>query len=646
LGSGLSESGVLKMLRKEVSLNTVSHYIKKISLEMIENACSGHPGLPLGCSALVAYMYKYIIRYSSQNPNHPLRDRFILSAGHGSALLYAILHLTRKKHGATHFTKDDLATFRQYKSRTPGHPELDPEYGVESTTGPLGQGVAHGVGQALALQKIYGDQAPRVFVLAGDGCILEGINHEACALAGHWGLSNLVLLYDSNDVTLDGPLSMCSSEDTAKRYEAYGWDVIEIDAHNEHELHEIQKHLSNTKRPLLIIAKTIIGHGSKKYAGTSRAHGSPLGREETNEMLVNMEVRIDPFDVPSEIYDYFDGHQQIDDETAQCSSALNEKKFETGINLNNVDKTSGRSLSHAIMNQLSQYGWPLYVGSADLSCSDKTYLKRDEYSGDTLDNIAYGPREFAMAAIASGIAQVGHHIPVVGTFLVFSDYMKNAIRLNQMMGLHTIYHFTHDSIMLGEDGPTHQPIEHLAQLRAIPGLSVFRPSTKEEFIKAWTTSVTDHSCAHVIISSRHEYCVSFDDVDYEHIDKGAYVFYGDLEQCDLRVYTSGSDLISVYEAAKKLKYEGVQLCIISVLNWNQFRSQENEYVEYITKVRPSASVSVESACSFGWSYFTKNHNHIGPESFGISAPKKDIENHFKMSVDQMVNQFRGLIEKR
>ena len=644
MGSHLGESGVVRMLRKEVSLNTVSCYVKKISLEMIESACSGHPGLPLGCASLVTYMFKNIIRYSTQNPTHPLRDRFILSAGHGSALLYAILHLTQKKRGKTYFTKDDLAAFRQYKSQTPGHPEYDPVYGIESTTGPLGQGVGHAVGQAHALQKIYGDQAPRVFVLAGDGCMLEGINHEASALAGHWGLSNLILLYDSNDVTLDGPLSMCSSENTAKRYEAYGWEVMEIDGHNEHELDAIQKRLSGLKRPLLIIVKTIIGHGSKKYAGTSRAHGSPLGREETNAVLADMGVSLEPFDVPSEIYDYFDDHQQIDAHKTPLSYLHNKQKFETGIDLNNVNTTSGRNLSHMIMNQLTQHGWPLYAGSADLSCSDKTYINNDEFCDNYVGNIAYGPREFAMAAIASGIAQVGHHIPVIGTFLVFSDYMKNAIRLNQMMGLHTIYHFTHDSIMLGEDGPTHQPIEHLAQLRAIPDLSVFRPATKDEFINAWATSVTDHSSTHVIISSRHEYSVSLDDLDYSHIEKGAYVCYGDLEKCDLRVYTSGSDLISVYEAAEKLAREGIQLSIISVLNWNQFRRQDNAYIDHITKLRPSVSVSVESSCSFGWSYFTKNHNHIGPETFGISAPKKDIENHFKMSVDHMVNQFRGLIE--
>lgn len=491
-------------------LEKIANTIRDLSMDAVQKADSGHPGLPLGCAEIGAYLWGIALRYNPKDPHWLNRDRFILSAGHGSMLLYSCLHLS-----GYNLTLDDIKNFRQLHSKTPGHPESRDTEGVETTTGPLGQGLGNAVGQALGLkiletkfntssQQIFD---AKVFCLMGDGCVMEGVTSEVSSFAGHLRINNLIAIYDSNKICLDGPISESLSEDTKLRYQSYGWDVYEINGYDLDSLHKIVTDLrKNQERPALIIAHTIIGKGSPNKAGTHKAHGSPLGPEEVALTKEALNLPQEPFYTPQAVIDYFKQKiekdialekkwQSIFEEWAKQNPKLladfetmNHQglpaHFESELKMLSIKgPVAGRKASEEVIQYLAEKLPYLYGGSADLSCSDLTLLKKfpiltpGTFQGR---NIKYGVREFGMATIATGLSQTQMIVPFIGTFLTFSDYMRNAVRLASLMRAHVIYQFTHDSIFLGEDGPTHQPVEHYAALRAIPHLHLPGESHADE----------------------------------------------------------------------------------------------------------------------------------------------------------------------
>ncbi|MDP1817978.1 MAG: transketolase, partial [Leadbetterella sp.] len=493
----------------------IANTIRGLSMDAVQKADSGHPGLPMGCAELGAYLWGYYLQQNPKDTKWINRDRFILSAGHGSMLLYSCMYLS-----GYNLSLDDLKHFRQLHSKTPGHPESFITEGVETTTGPLGQGVGNAVGQALGLKilatKFNTEKHPifnsKVFVLMGDGCVMEGVSSEVSSFAGHLKLNNLVAIYDANHVTLDGPLNESCSEDTKARYRAYGWDVFEIDGNDLEAIHAVFTQIrSQQERPCLIIAHTIIGKGSPHKAGTYKVHGAPLGVEEVKAAKEALEIPLEDFYVPQAVLSFFQNKLPKDSQLEEKWRQLFEswareypekfKEFETMhqhklpedlesklTNLEIKAPISGRKASQDVINLLGDFLPQLYGGSADLSTSDMTIMKKysiiapGQFDGR---NIKYGVREFGMATMATGLSQTGFITPYIGTFLTFSDYMRNAIRLAALQHAHVIYQFTHDSIFLGEDGPTHQPVEHFAALRAIPQLQVIRPADSHEVRMSW-----------------------------------------------------------------------------------------------------------------------------------------------------------------
>jgi transketolase len=639
------------------ALAKVAGAVRKLSIDAIEAAQSGHPGLPLGCAELGAVLYGYFLNHYPKDPDWMARDRMILSAGHGSMWLYALLHLS-----GFDLSLEQIKKFRQLHSQTPGHPELGHTKGVETTTGPLGQGIAHAVGQALGLKKIAVHYqlppslfAPKVVALAGDGCMMEGISHEACALAAHLGLDNLIVIYDANQVCLDGPLNECCSEDTAGRFRAYGWDVISIDGH---ALDQIQKAVDQARgqqtRPLLIMARTVIGFGAPNKAGSHEAHGAPLGSGEAKQTLEKLGLSLEPFKLDEKVKIFFDQHleqqkkkydqwqqawkkwekdhpqlakawQEALDADIQGAQALLEQ-------LPVKASVATRSSSSEALNALaSHFPW-IVGGSADLSCSDNTFIKsqkvlsKDHWLGR---NIKYGVREFAMAAIACGIAQTRLWKPFVGTFLTFSDYMKNAIRLCTIMQLPVIYQFTHDSVFLGEDGPTHQPIEHLAGLRAIPGLQVIRPADVHEVRAAWLWALQTKGPTALILSR--QAVTTFEATQKapdEGVGRGAYIIYEPQKQngkLDWVLLASGSEVSLALEVAKACEAKGVRARVVSMPCPTLFDAQTQEYRESVLGPVGTSRVSIEAASTMGWhKYLGDKGIAIGIDHYGYSAPAKDI----------------------
>jgi len=529
---------------KKNILSKIALTIRVLSMDAVQKADSGHPGLPMGCAEIGAYLWGQALRYNPKDPNWINRDRFILSAGHGSMLLYSCLHLS-----GYDISMEDIEQFRQLHSKTPGHPESILTPGVESTTGPLGQGLGNAVGQALGL-KILGARFNtekhkildgKVFVLMGDGCVMEGITSEVSSLAGHLKLNNLIAIYDANHVTLDGPLSESCSEDTKMRYRAYGWEVYEVDGNDLDAVHAvIDQARLNQERPRLIIAHTIIGKGSPNKAGTFKVHGAPLGADELKATKLALGATLDPFYVPSAVYEFFKKKQvqeaHVQEEWRQLFDAwgkanpdkLNEfeamKHHKLPVDLEErlhkiacSSPVSGRKASQEVLNVLAEMLPQLYGGSADLSCSDLTMIKKEavitpgNFSGR---NIKFGVREFGMATIATGLCETEMITPFIGTFLTFSDYMRNAIRLASLMKMHVIYQFTHDSIFLGEDGPTHQPIEHIAALRAIPNLQVIRPCDANEVKMAWLAALNYSGPTALLLSRQNLPLLSETNVSY------------------------------------------------------------------------------------------------------------------------------------
>jgi transketolase len=652
------------------TLGKIATAIRVLSMDAVHKPDSGVGGLAVGCAVLGGFVWGWGMNYNPKDPKWPNRDRFILSAGHGSMLLYSCLHLS-----GYDLSLEDIKQFRQLHSKTPGHPESLDTPGVETTTGPLGQGLGNGVGQALGLKllaaKFNTEQHKlfdsKVFVLMGDGCVMEGVTSEVSSLAGHLKLDNLIAIYDANQVTLDGPLSESSSENTKIRYQAYGWEVFEVDGNNLEAVHAvITEARANQQRPRLIIAKTIIGKGSPNKAGTSKVHGSPLGVEEIKATKKALGVSEEPFFVSQAVYDFFKKKllQDIAAEEAwkrtfdawakanpdklhdfeamahdRLPADLEQKLWEVAI----ASPVAGRKASQDVLNVLADMLPQLYGGSADLSVSDLTMLKKyplivpGQFFGR---NFKFGVREFGMATIATGMAQTGMITPFIGTFLTFSDYMRNAIRLASLMKEHVIYQFTHDSIFLGEDGPTHQPVEHYAALRAIPNLHVIRPGDANEVKMAWVAALRYEGPTALLLSRQNLPELSQTKVPYaEGMGRGAYLLKKESRKPDYMLVATGSELHLALDVAIELEKLGKAVRVVSMPCWELFDRQPFEYRQGIFGGDLGKRVSIEAGVEQGWhKYIGMDGTAICMEGFGASAPFRDLEREFGFTVESVLER--------
>lgn len=655
---------------QKAMLGKIADNIRILSMDGVQKANSGHPGLPLGCAEIGAYLYGYHLNHNPKDPDWVNRDRVILSAGHGSMWLYSCLHLS-----GFNLPLDELKSFRQLHSKTPGHPEFGETEGVETTTGPLGQGLATAVGQALGLKilaskfntKEHTILDSKVFVLCGDGCMMEGITSEASSLAGHLGLDNLVVIYDSNKISLDGPLSQCCSEDTKTRYKSYGWDVFEVDGHSADELEKtIAGIRKNQKRPCFIEAHTIIGKGSPHKEGTNSAHGSPLGDDEIALTKKALGLPSDAFHVFEEVKDHFKAklvedkkHQDKWNDTFKAWTSANPdlaktfdemyKKEEPAslekdlLGIEMPDAVAGRAASNTVLNFLGDRLSYFYGGSADLSCSDKTLMDKlgiiqpGDFNGR---NIKYGVREFAMGAMNTGLSQTHMIFPYCGTFFTFSDYMRNAIRLAALMKVKVAYQFTHDSIYVGEDGPTHEPIEHVMSLRAMPNLHVIRPGNGMEVKMAWLSALRYQGPTAVILSrqglSDHKGShVPFKDA----VGRGGYILSKEKSKPDFTIFGTGSELSLAADVAEALRAKGKDVRVVSMPCWEIFEDQDDAYKQSVVGGDLGVRVSIEAGASLGW------HHYIGREgvavcmdTFGASAPGNEVGAYFGFTVDAILKR--------
>ena len=651
-------------------LTKVANTIRSLSMDAVQKANSGHPGLPMGCAEIGAYLYGHGMRYNARHSHWANRDVFVLSAGHGSMLLYSCLHLAGFK-----LSLDEIKNFRQLHSQTPGHPESLETDGVETTTGPLGQGVGNGVGMALAYKllaakfntpeyKIFDN---KIFVLASDGDIMEGCSAEASSLAGHWQLNNLIMFYDANGICLDGQLSDCCSEDVKMRYQAYGWEVFEINGHSFEEMNQVvQRVRQNQTKPVMIIAHTIIGKGSPNKANSHKAHGSPLGEEEVKATKQALGLPLEEFYIPQTVTEFFQQKIQLGlmqeqewerlfeswsrtypekrKEYDQMATDFVPEDLEARLTALEIKgPTSGRKASQDVTNFLADFLPQLYSGSADLSSSDFTWLKkfpaisRSDFSGR---NIKFGVREFAMATIATGLRQTHMLVPYIGTFLTFSDYMRNAIRLAALMKRKVVYQFTHDSIFLGEDGPTHQPIEQVASLRAIPNLHVFRPSGIHEVKMAWVAALKYHGPSCLILSRQNiadiaETAVPFD----QGVGKGGYVVKKESAQASFTLIATGSELPLAVQVAAELEKIGKPTRVVSMPCTELFDLQSDEYKQSVLGKNSGKRVSIEAASDMSWyKYIGCDGIAIAMETFGASAPAGELAKEFGFTVEAILDR--------
>lgn len=652
------------------TLSKIANTVRSLSMEAVQKANSGHPGLPMGCAEFGAFLYGSLLRHNPKNPKWLNRDRIVLSAGHGSMWLYSLLHLS-----GFGLSLDDIKNFRQLHSKTPGHPEYHITDGVEATTGPLGQGVGNAVGQALGLkilaERFNRDDYPlftsKIYCLAGDGCIMEGVSSEVSSFAGHLGLDNLVLIYDANQVTLDGFLAESFSEDVKMRYLAYGWDVFEIDGYDFDKMQEVFTHIRDHQtKPCFVMMRTIIGKGSPHKAGTSKAHGSPLGAEEIEETKKALGLPEKDFYVPQAVYQFFETKlvkcvaleqkwkemfrkwSEEYPDLYQLFLQMAEKRLPTDLEekLRAIEMKSPlatRVGSQVVLNILADLVPQLIGGSADLSSSDMTMMKRfpiiekDQYVGR---NIKYGIREFGMATIATGLAETNMIVPYIGTFLTFSDYMRNAIRLAALSKIQVIYIFTHDSVFLGEDGPTHQPVEHLASLRAIPNVHLIRPADNWEVKMAWMAALRYRGLSILVLSRQALPELDVCNVSYEEgMSKGAYIIKKEQSKPDFTLIATGSEVSLALDVATALEKVDKKVRVISMPCWQIFELQDDEYKKKVLGGDLGVRVSLEAGVSFGWSKWIGPEGiSISIESFGESAPIGDLAAEFGFTVDAILNR--------
>jgi len=640
------------------NLTLIANTVRGLTMDATEQARSGHPGLPMGCAELGAYLWGCFLRYNPEDPEWMNRDRLVLSAGHGSMWLYSMLHLA-----GYDLSLEDLKNFRQMYSKTPGHPEYRETPGVEVTTGPLGQGIAMGVGMALhakILEQRY-EAGPilnhKVCCVCGDGCIMEGVSSEASSLAGHLNLSNLILIYDANRITLDGPLSDSFNEDVLQRYQAYGFETHEVNGYDFVDLGRCFSSLrSQQEKPALVMVHTSIGKGSPHKEGSPKAHGTPLGEEEVKLTKQALGFPQKPWYIPSAVTKFFQRRSdQLSKKYAdwqQAYASWSETQslpsphqpmdvLEDLLSLAHENKPkSGRAASHQMLNALAEKCPQIYTCSADLSCSDLTYfeqsphIKKEDFRGR---NIKCGVREFAMAAACAGMAREGKVLPVCGTFLTFSDYMRPSIRLAALMRLPVVYHFTHDSIFLGEDGPTHQPIEHLMSLRAMPHLYVFRPGDSKEVAAAWQTALHHRGPTALILSRQN--LPPLEETCGHQAMQGAYVARKEKEKAAVTLMATGSEVSLALNVADVLQERGFDTRVISMPCWELFESQPEEYKESVVGGDLGLRVSIEAGSEQGWyRYVGRKGITVCLESFGASAPAADLSDEFGFTEEAIVER--------
>ena len=661
---------------EQLSINT----IRTLSIDAIENANSGHPGLPMGAAPMAYTLWTDFMKHNPKSSKWFNRDRFVLSAGHGSMLLYSLLHLS-----GYDVTIDDLKNFRQWDSRTPGHPEVHHTDGVEATTGPLGQGIAMSVGMAMAeahLAAKFNKEDLSVidhytYALISDGDLMEGISHEAASLAGHLGLGKLIALYDSNDISLDGDLDRSFSDNSEERFKAYGWQVIRVEDGN--DLTEIRNAIQaaqeNTEQPTLIEIKTVIGYGSPNKSASASSHGAPLGKDEVKLTKEYYKWTHKDFHVPDEVYADF--NEKIGVNGAESEQNWNElfksykeaypelaSELELAIkgelpvdwdkNLPvfepGKDELATRASSGAVLNEISKSVPYLFGGSADLAGSNNTMMNDEkdytpkDYAGR---NIWYGVREFAMAAAMNGIALHGGLKAYGGTFFVFSDYLRPAVRLATIMNVPVTYVFTHDSIAVGEDGPTHEPVEHLAALRAMPGLSLIRPADANETQAAWRIAMesTDQPTALVLTRQALPTLEGTKENAYEGVKKGAYIVSkADKETPDALLLATGSEVQLAVASQKALKEKGIDVSVISMPSWDRFNQQDEAYRNEVIPPHVKSRVGIEMASSLGWHrYVGDNGIVLGIDTFGASADGNKVIAEYGFTVDNVVKNLESIL---
>ncbi len=661
----------------------LANAIRFLSIDAIQKAKSGHPGAPMGMADIAEVLWRDFVCHNPLNPKWPNRDRVILSNGHASMLLYSVLHLT-----GYNVTIEDIKNFRQLGSKTPGHPEHGTTDGVETTTGPLGQGVANAVGMALA-EKILGKQFNKddlkiidhyTYVLAGDGCLMEGISHEACSLAGTWGLGKLILLYDDNDITIDGKVDLWFTEDIKKRFEAYGWHVIyNVDGHNPDAIFKaIKEAREEVSRPSIICFKTTIGFGSPNLAGSEKTHGAPLGEDEVLKTRENLGWKYPPFEIPDPIYKAWDAREkgkELEDKWNRLFEKYREKypedaeeflrriKGELPKDLDNLFKNmieeflaqdidvATRKASGMVLEKIGKRLPELIGGSADLSGSNNTKWSGSRpYSKNNVDAnyLHFGVREFAMAGIMNGLALYGGFIPYGGTFLVFSDYMRNAMRLSALMKKKVIYVLTHDSIGVGEDGPTHQPIEHISSLRLIPNLKVYRPCDVVETAVCWETALKDENSPSALILSRQGLKKQLNSMDQvQGAKRGGYILVKEPKYPpQVIIIATGSEVDISVQAAKILNEQGISTRVVSMVCMEIFEEQDEAYKDQVLDNNASLFVAVEAGSTPIWyKYVGKDGIVIGIDEFGKSAPGKVLFGHFGFTSENIVEKIKEKLNK-
>jgi transketolase len=647
--------------------DNLANCIRFLSIDAIQKANSGHPGMPMGMADVVTVLFQKFLKFNPKNPNWLNRDRFILSAGHGSMLLYSLLYLT----GYKNISLKDIKSFRQLNSICAGHPEYHPGSGIETTTGPLGQGIGNAVGMALAQSILDHKIGKKIFnhktyVLAGDGCLMEGISHEAMSLAGHLKLKNLIMLFDNNSISIDGPTSLTVSDNFKKRFESYGWDYIDINGHNPKEIFKALKKVQNAKRPTVISCRTKIGYGSPNKSGKASSHGSPLGSDEINLVRKKLQWHHKAFDIPKDLLSQWRkiGQQGSIEEKkwnkiyqknrAQINKIFNQNfskeiKKEKLSATQDIKPLASRKASEKTLIALTLKENSLIGGSADLAGSNNTKTKTQKiiepgkFDGNY---IHYGVREHAMAAMMNGIALHSKFIPYGGTFLIFSDYCKPAIRLSALMEKQVIYVMTHDSIGLGEDGPTHQPIEQLSGLRSIPNLNILRPADRMETIECWEIALKNKKTPTVLSLTRQN--LEPIRLKFSNTNKcslGAYEIQRSNKNINITILASGSEVNLAKKVSKNLAKDRIYSKVISVPSQEIFQKQSQGYKNKIMK-ETKYVFSIEAGRTDCWKkYIGKDGLSFGIDDFGKSAPYEDIYNHFGLSVKNISSKIKNFLRR-
>ncbi len=644
----------------------MANAIRGLSMDGVEKAKSGHPGLPMGAADIATVIYTRFLKFDPTDPHWADRDRFILSAGHGSMLLYSILYLT----GTTGMTLDELKNFRQWGSKTPGHPEVGHTQGVEMTTGPLGQGLATSVGFALAERHLNAEFSSDLvdhytYVLASDGDLMEGISQEAIALAGHLKLNRLIVLWDDNGISIDGPLSISDSVDQRKRFESAGWATAAVDGHDQDAIAAAIETAHISDRPTMIACKTVIGFGAPKRAGTSKAHGEPLGAEELAGAKAALGLSPEPFDVPADVMDAWrtsakrsqGAHAEWKKRVAASSKGEEFTRRMAGKVSPKLDAAiagfkaklaaepqtvATRKASEMALEVITEAVPELVLGSADLTPSNNTKTKNltamspGDFAGRY---IHYGIREHGMAAAMNGMALHGGIIPSGATFMVFTDYCRPSIRLAALMGIRTIQVMTHDSIGLGEDGPTHQPVEHLAALRAMPNLNVFRPADVVETAECWEIALKETCTPSILALTRQNLPqLRIGAAGENKSARGAYELVAANGDAQVSIFATGSEVEIAVAAQKALTEKGVKARVVSVPSFEMFARQDDAYRASVIG-HASVKVGVEAAVRQGWDTLIGNDGiFVGMSSFGASAPYKELYAHFGITAEAIVEK--------